>query len=465
MVDSFSCPHCRRSYPVLPTLVGRPVRCSSCKQVFKLLYDGRAIKVNAVQSAPVEQSQAGVKQESQKSALESINTEQSKQSGGAKGIAANKTAQSQIPQHKETIKSSPGVRPQTKAIKNHTSKIKKIRESLQAAAELASAPSEAIAERREAEDLGANKAEAASRLALSPAVRVEKSINKNTGIMVFSAIALLIVLAFVFYPSAGSVERTLVEFSKSTQVNYPDRLPAYRNRMWITNRWDSDMPIVTNLAGSEVVSRVKIDWIDVISACSPELDDLIMNDSLGIWHLEKDRMLIEEAWSNYDRSAAVLGFYEQLSRNNIRFFRYDRFQDLLLKKGIPKELVYAVSLLLSGMLSPDAPFDRNKWMTTDSLPIEAELAEFHGRDGLILVDAGGFYEVEEAPRFAGIVFGFRGVKGANQYDASWRVLDLRIDHDFKKYYSARSNPLKLLYKDILSKMRQRQVYNRDMAVE
>jgi hypothetical protein len=47
MATTFPCPHCRATYPLKPVLVGRPVRCTQCRQAFQLGADGIALPVNA----------------------------------------------------------------------------------------------------------------------------------------------------------------------------------------------------------------------------------------------------------------------------------------------------------------------------------------------------------------------------------------------------------------------------------
>src|SRR4051812_22101468 len=47
MSATFKCPHCGMSYPVKPVLIGRTVRCTSCKLAFRLREDGIADKVEA----------------------------------------------------------------------------------------------------------------------------------------------------------------------------------------------------------------------------------------------------------------------------------------------------------------------------------------------------------------------------------------------------------------------------------
>jgi len=47
MATTFTCPHCQASYPFKPVLIGRPVRCTTCRQAFQLGADGIAVPVAA----------------------------------------------------------------------------------------------------------------------------------------------------------------------------------------------------------------------------------------------------------------------------------------------------------------------------------------------------------------------------------------------------------------------------------
>lgn len=54
MSATFACPHCGASYPRKPVLVGRAVRCTTCKNAFRLREDGIADKVEMEAPAPAQ---------------------------------------------------------------------------------------------------------------------------------------------------------------------------------------------------------------------------------------------------------------------------------------------------------------------------------------------------------------------------------------------------------------------------
>jgi hypothetical protein len=49
---TFQCPHCQATYPLKPVLVGKVVRCTSCKNPFRLGPDGVAVKVDGTAAIP-----------------------------------------------------------------------------------------------------------------------------------------------------------------------------------------------------------------------------------------------------------------------------------------------------------------------------------------------------------------------------------------------------------------------------
>jgi hypothetical protein len=54
MTATFVCPYCSASYPRKPVLVGRAVRCTTCKNAFRLREDGIADKIEMAEAAPAQ---------------------------------------------------------------------------------------------------------------------------------------------------------------------------------------------------------------------------------------------------------------------------------------------------------------------------------------------------------------------------------------------------------------------------
>ena len=57
---TFACPHCGQQYPLKPVLVGKIVRCTACKQAFRLRSDGTAEKLDSGASSASSRSAPAV---------------------------------------------------------------------------------------------------------------------------------------------------------------------------------------------------------------------------------------------------------------------------------------------------------------------------------------------------------------------------------------------------------------------
>ena len=51
MSATFPCPHCGQVYPLKPVLVGKVVRCTACKNPFRLREDGIADRIEVADSS------------------------------------------------------------------------------------------------------------------------------------------------------------------------------------------------------------------------------------------------------------------------------------------------------------------------------------------------------------------------------------------------------------------------------
>lgn len=441
MAETFECPHCANRYPILPTLVGRKVRCTHCKNAFQLQYDGTARKVLMQQGT----QPAAAESSAHHQALE----RRSEPGGKEPGVPAT--------QAKATSAAQPGVRPQTRAIKRHTERIKKIRSSLQsAAADVADnierstqehedpavktgAPSKGVSDRhRQQRPLTVVRGSGAE----------DRQRRINTRLFMAVAVVVLLIVAWIALIDVGPARAALYAFTATVPPetrDYPERMNVFRERMWVYSRDGQSLPpIVLNADDAELVSEQAINWAEVVAACSPELDGMHMNRSLAIWHKPTDEERIEQAWASYANKVNVNAFYEQLRRHDFVIVRFEELQPLLLKKGVEREAVYVLSLLLAGTADAEGTACEDLGLRSDVMPAMLLLSEFRGRDGNVLLDAGGYYTSTSTPFYCGLVAGFTDFTGIGQRADDWRVLDLRESRNVEQFYAAAANPLRAL---------------------
>ncbi len=422
MQKSFNCPHCDKKYPVLPTLVGRKVRCTACKNVFQLQYDGIAIKVGG--AAPPE-----APSKPEPSALES-----------------KSPSKAPLAKDVERSKAAAKVRPQTQAIRRKTERIKKIRSSLQDAAEAAvesvakepSAPSKASA--RQAAEPKEQKRKDSMQVVLT------NSGNKEGQIRFRYVITILIILGIGFLLSMmieSSIERqTLEQFTAELaeeDLKYPRRMEAYRERMLVYTRDGlRQPPILLNADDGIIAEPLAIDWTEVVAACAPELEDLELSRRFALWHDAGQSARIEELWGKHPPNQHIEEFYLTLQKEKINFLRFEQLQPKLIDKGLSKQAIYVASLLLAGTRDAEGRPCLDKGLRGGIMPSELVLFEFSSPNGHLLIHGEGSYRFSKSKFFCGLIAGFSGFP--QQVD-EWRVLDFRTAQHMDAFYGKEHNPL------------------------
>ncbi len=451
MAKTFACPHCDNTYPILPTLVGRKVRCTHCKNAFQLQYDGIAIKVGAG-------SQAGTNAGPQVQAREP--------SGKQEALESKSPDLKSEKKPKSATGVDTGVRPQTKAIKRHTERNKKTRSSLQDAAQQAVQSVETSGAVSKDDDkikastqpksaTTVEREKGISSVVLTGSEQQQRQINKQVVLVLVLICAAFYGISFLL--SETLAERCLREFTEpvsSVDRVYPNRLPAYQKRMWAFTRDGKEpAPVLLNVDKAHVAEEQRFDWTEVVAACSPELDNLEMNLHLGIWHLPQEREKIESHWDAYVNKRLVEGFYQGLTRHKIRHLRFEELQPMLLKKGISKEAVYVISILLAGTSDASGARIADFGLKGDVMPSQLIMHEFNGEEGHILIDSGGVYAGSTTPVYSGLIAGFVNYTGLQQTEDQWRILDVRLGAEIDAYYAAAHNPLAKLAERIHEDLR------------
>ncbi len=440
MAQTFACPHCEATYRALPTLVGRKVRCSSCKNVFQLQHTGIAIKIgeDGKKSDPA--------LEKQKGALETKKPDAGKQVGAVpqKQTAAAKT------------------RPQTRAIRRKTERIQNMRSSLQEAAQQALQVEEKVAsERIEKKDLRKPSKAKAKRVTdshvvtLSGAAETEQKVKRSMGYILLGIVGFFVCVYFLM-GSQSPQEQALSDFSQPIEDEYlkhPLRMDGYGKRLWRTKRqFNEPVPIVLNVNRATCASVVSYEWPEVVAFMAKTIEKMQVYDLLPIWINPGDKERIDKLWKDFPNKTNIAEFYGLLKKEDVKYYAMNELPSLMLNQGIPQSVVYVTSMLLL----PGLPQENNEKIFGGDMPIELLITEFNGVSGSRLFDSGAAYDIETLPHYSGLLVGFTGISGeSGEY---WKILDVRVAKNMSYYYELAENPLikyaKIKSQSLRVKMRQ-----------
>ncbi len=411
MSATFGCPHCDKQYPNNPSLIGRKVRCSSCKKVFQLQGDGKAIKIEIM-----EQDQSAPK----------------------KGPSTTRASVTQ-----QLTK-----RQKTSVKKSITKRIEKGRSALRDAAK------EAIASQiGEGESADQVKKDSKKSSAVRPAREIEVHLSgadtlpgklKKLFLIVVALIVLVILYALLFVEPTP--ERAALNAYAGTvdpeQIAYPHRMNEYRSRMWLYSRDGTDLPpIVVNADKSEIVDIGEINWSNLIDICQKHVGGMSLMPNFGIMVNSDKQAMVEDMWENYQHKYDVPKFFKLLNQKNIKFHYCSKIPELLSQNGLSDREVYIVSLLLAGTRNKQGSACLDFGIISSLTADFAHVYEFHGKRGMELVERTNEYAISMTGPFCGIIIGFKGIQDRAD---EWRVLDMRLDESMSVYYDKKHNPLKIL---------------------
>lgn len=444
MAQTFDCPHCSANYRALPTLVGRKVRCSSCKNVFQLQHTGVAIKVDVGgeqgTAARKKQGTAGQSAQSAQPLAKKEDAALERKPGAAAPAAS-------APAAKKAVGEKP-TRPQTRAIRRKTQRIQNMRSSLQAAAEQALQQEEEPASRESERRSPVKKASGVGRapkkitdshrVTLTGAAEQEQQARR---FMLFGCSGFLVLCLLLWFVMSGTTpqRQALINFSKPIEEEYrlhPLRMDGYASRLWRPERLAGDrVPIVLNLEHATCAEVQRTEWPEIAAFLAKTIAEKVEYEHLPIWVEPEDIETIDAMWEPYENKNNIGGFYIALQKRDIAFYAMNEFSGLMLEQGFSKKVVYAVSMLLV----PGLPSEQQRLLFDDEIPLTILLCEFDGTDGRRLMDTGTAYDVERLPEYHGLLLGFTGL--ANRPGEYWRILDIRLRQDMPYFYELAENPL------------------------
>lgn len=431
MTRTFVCPHCQKQYPVLPVLVGRKVRCSGCRQLFQLAFDGVAAKVTISSSPHVL---------AQDTALEAKSDVQS------------------------TENVSVALRPQATAIKRKTERIKRMRESLQQASVQAIDAMEDTAKRIDsldsATDLDSQPPAAVSSSVIRSSARATK-LDLRRHMLVLAVILFSMFLVTWMFVYAPLPEQLALQQFAATIGDSKDaqqqRMSIYRDRMWLHTRDGvQSPPIILNADDAQLTPVKTLDWTQVVSSCLPVLDGMEKNPRFAAFFEAGQAAAVQDLWDKHPSNHHIEAFYLAIERAGIDCIRYDALYERLVEKGVSGEALYIASLLLAGTASHDGMPCRNMGLQSGIMPELLKYAEFSGQQGIMLMQAEEGYRFVTAPVFSGLVVGFTGFPGRED---EWRVIDLRLSESMDEFYARSHNPLrraaKLVHQEMAEELLER----------
>lgn len=424
MAKMFQCPACGKQYPALPTLVDRPVRCSGCREIFRLGHDGVAVLVSPDDLAPATATKPAAAAAAPPA---------------AQAAAASPRPPAPAPPTTPPADAPATGRPQTRVFRR---KHEALKQSLSAAAAAAAgtvdddtatatdAPRKATSSRRAA----AQPRTAASGTA-SAGFQPTRVRREGSGLLV-PAIALgallLVVITGWWLLRPGPIDQAFDRFLADVgdgNRSYPTRHQTYLERTWlrtIDGTRESEIALDADQARLGPELRVPL---ETVRSVVETLRCMVQDRRLALW-LQPERA--EEAQTIAAASppsggrAAIL---DALEDAGIRHIDYTVVPGALHDLGLGAIEVQALSALLAGTPSDTHPLESPNARAL-------ELRWFSRADGSLLMNDGVAYTIADEQAYWGLLLRVDGVT-----PTPWRVLFIRRGTLAETTGSDRHNPL------------------------
>jgi len=421
MTGSFPCPHCEAMYPVKPVLVGRPVRCTQCKNVFRLREDGIADKVGG---GDEEAEGAGAAVQAPPG-----------QPSAAERAAAARVGSGPPSASLEAVGVDAGSEPPDRRSK--TSRLEARREEMRRsmAANLSDAASKALESESARRSSEAAKRESGKQAGsvgdISPAVLTDYGNDeaRNNRRWAVGLVACLLVGLMVGWVSlvVGPERRALQVFTEPDPTWEPTtRIQSQQRRAWL---FDRTMPVILNLDEAELGRDYRIEMEPARALFQGRLADHVLMPGHGLW-VGEDR--VAAARAALADAPSGLCPVRTLAQHGIQAVPTYALDDLLVEGGMNDQHAALVRYLVEGTTGLDGRNWIREQFTEGTVPRALEIVEFHGDDGRRLTKEGqNRYGSEEGLTYRGRLMRFDGWSGpmGNKADVSqWHLLDVQVAH-------------------------------------
>ncbi|NRA37071.1 MAG: hypothetical protein HRU15_02935 [Planctomycetes bacterium] len=360
MSSTFNCPHCNATYPVLPTLYGRAVRCSSCKNPFRLRGDGVVEKVGAKASGDKPKTRRPERSEEEKNELTAS--------------FLQKSEDKKQEQKKQRVKG-----PDKKSINE-------LRKSVSGA--LKDAAEHVISEEKTEKKRGTARIskKKVDKDSISAVLnnQGENEHKLRRGILLVAVLfCVALYIALQMYLSETEQEQALRAYSAQTDsTNARERHRVYLNRNWMFTYDGKRSPlIILDTEHGNLGEVYDLDLTVPTTLVQDMLTGLSDLPELAMW-IDKNK--IQEAqiiWAEKKMNPPLSNFYSALKKKNINFVTYVEFVDALKSKGVDDEAILMYSMMLAGTTDERGSNTLAEKILIGNGPMRCEVANVTGTDG------------------------------------------------------------------------------------
>lgn len=414
MSATFPCPHCGATYPVKPVLVGRAVRCTTCKNPFRLRPDGIADKVvDEAPPAPAAPPQPAPAAPPARTPTPAPSDTASAPASAAKPPPSIGTARS------------------TRAASSAAGAEQREAQRKALAANLASAATAALAaesvkeetqsktERKTKSGRVAKKNTSGGVGDIGPAVLTGHGDreHRNNLMWLLGVVGFVAAVTAIFFlfalksPQRRALER-FTDVVEGERSRYGERILAIQERAWLTGA----API-TDLGSLRLGSIKALPTAPLRPLLTETLKDLVFIPPYKLWGEAGKSGEIEKLWNTKRDDAFNV---ERLTSAKVRVVEHKVVLDQLQSAGWSADDAELFLALVTGHTNRAGDnWIAKKWFAGE-LPDRLEVCSFTGTNGNLLIDLGRSYKPRTVD-YQGVLLRFVGEGWSDE----WKVLLLK----------------------------------------
>jgi len=434
MSATFACPHCGATYPVKPVLVGRAVRCTTCKNPFRLRADGIADKVEeeapapqpvAAAPAPVAKAPAApappapvAKAPAAPAPVAKASAPPAPPAPVAKAPAAPPASASPAPARASAPIAPAPPAPSPPATTPGSSRSTRLASATQGseqreaqrkslAASLSSAATAALSaesvkaasseHKKKTDRISKAKLDGAGEGgvgSIAPAVlsNYGESEYRNNVVWVLSIVGIILLITALFFVLGfKSAKRHALDryaaVVEGERTRYGERMLAIQERAWITG-----VPPLTDLGSVHLGSSESLPCAPLAALFSETIKGLTYLPAFAIWVASEKVTDVEKQWNAKKDEAYNL---ERLTKAKIRFAPHTEVTQALQAAGWEGKNAELLLQILAGHTNRSGENWIAKKFFAGELPERIDICPFTGTKGKLLVDAQRIYKSQD----------------------------------------------------------------------